>query len=265
MPKLNAYQLKWIAIIGMVLSHMVAAWWEIIPNWLAFPMWAAGGLTFPIMAFFAVEGYRHTSNLKRYILRLFIVGLIAAPFHILALGMTLGGGNPSLYPWVNIMFSIILGLLTLVLYDKIKSRVAFWLIYVIIIVPFSFIFFEWYFIGITMILLHYIIKNETVRRVVSGLFAAVMFMILAISMSFMQTIEGYTRISGALLTYPEFIPVMFVFPIGIIVSALLVKNYNGERGKKMKWLFYIVYPLHFIVLIGVALALGLMDLSIFSL
>ena len=67
---LDAYKLKWIAIIAMALNHMVIAWWAAIPLWLAFPMYAVGGVTFPIMGYFVVEGYKHTSNFKKYILRL---------------------------------------------------------------------------------------------------------------------------------------------------------------------------------------------------
>ena len=44
MIKLNAYQLKWIAIVGMFLSHVVASWWAIVPEALRFPFWAAGML-----------------------------------------------------------------------------------------------------------------------------------------------------------------------------------------------------------------------------
>jgi len=91
MLKLDAYKLKWIAIIGMFFNHMVVTWWDILPIWLAFPLYAAGGLTFPIMAYFVVEGYRHTSSLPKYILRILLVGVIALPFHILALAVPLGG------------------------------------------------------------------------------------------------------------------------------------------------------------------------------
>ena len=44
MLKLNAFQLKLLAIIGMITSHMVIAWWDVIPTWLRLPMYAAGGL-----------------------------------------------------------------------------------------------------------------------------------------------------------------------------------------------------------------------------
>ena len=54
------------------------------------------------------------------------------------------------------------------------------------------------------------------------------------------------------------------FIIGCIVAAFLLKDYNGDRGKQMKWFFYIFYPLHLAVIGGIALALGLVDLSAFQ-
>ncbi|MCL2857385.1 MAG: conjugal transfer protein TraX [Oscillospiraceae bacterium] len=264
MLKLDAYKLKWIAIIGMVTNHMVITWWEIMPIWLAYPLYAAGGLTFPIMAYFVVEGYRHTSNLGKYMLRLLTFGLIAAPFHILALAVPLGGGNPMFYPWLNIMFSIVLGLIVLKLYDKIRIRALFWLLYVVVIVPVSFIFFEWYFIGTTMVLLYHIIRNENIRRIASPIFAGVCWIVFSLlaGMAPMPEVEG---LADMLATNPAFQVVMPTFAIGCFVAALLVKNYTGERGKRMKWLFYAFYPIHLAVLAAVALALGLIDLSVFGL
>jgi len=259
MLKLNAYQLKWIAIIGMFLQHMLIAWSGIIPTVLRFPLYAVGGFTFPIMAFFVVEGYRHTSNLKRYILRLFMVGLIALPFHIVVLGISLGGGNPAMYPWLNIMFSIILSIFVLLMYDKIKFRVIFWLVYVVLVVPISTIFFEWYFIGVTMVLLNHIIRNETARRIVPPVFAGVGWLFLALPFA----IDGvmYFGDLDIFMAYADFPALMAVFAIVCALVSILLLGYNGERGRKSKWLFYIFYPAHFVVLAVVGVALGLIDLS----
>ena len=268
MKNLDAFKLKWIAIIGMLLNHMVIAWWEIIPTGLRFPLYAAGGLTFPIMAYFVVEGYRHTANLKRYLLRLFIIGLIAVPFHVLAIGVPIGPG----YPVLNIMFSIILSLIVLVLYDKIKVRALFWVLYVLVIAPISLIFFEWYFIGITMVLLFYIIRNENARRIIPPIFAGSCWLVLSLlskwSLTYMEATlgaEAYAEMAQSLMGNADFALVMLTFAIGCILAALLLKNFNGERGKRMKWFFYIFYPLHLAVLAAVALALGLINLNGFGL
>ena len=265
MKNLDAYKLKWIAIIGMILSHMVIAWWDIIPAWLRVPMYATGGLTFPIMAYFVVEGYKHTSNIKRYILRVLMFGLIALPFHILALGIPLAGGNPSVYPWLNIMFAIALSLLVLVLYDKIKSRVVFWILYIVLIVPISFLFLEWDLTGVTMVLLFYIIRNENARRIVPPIFAGLSnlgaLLLLTISLPLMQNLEGFQ--TQGLAFNMDFIRVMPVFVVGCLLASFLLYNYNGERGKRMKYLFYVMYPVHFIVLAGVGLALELINIPWF--
>jgi len=204
-------------------------------------------------------------------LRLLVVGLIALPFHIMALTIPIGGGNPMGYPFINIMFTIALSLMVLRLYDKIKIRVLFWLLYIIVIVPISFLFFKWYFVGVTMVLMHHIIKNETARRIVPSIFAAVCFLLLAaftvINAPLMQAaMEAGINIfpPNALVAKPEFAHIMLIFPLGILLAGFLLKNYNGERGKKSKWLFYVIYPLHFVVLLAIGFATGALNLSMFG-
>ena len=253
MLKLDAYKLKWIAIIAMVLNHMVITWWAIFPHALRFPLYMIGGATFPLMAFFVVEGYKYTSNLKRYILRICIFALISTPFYMVAIVGALG------MAWLNIMFTIAFSLVVLLLYDKIKIRLLFWVLYVLVIVPFSFIAVEWGFVGVTMVLLYHIIRNESARRIVPPIFAAVGMLLMAGMVAISPQSVDVT--SHPLFENPDFLPVMATFPIGCASAAVLLKCYNGERGKKMKWLFYAFYPAHLIVLVVVGLALGLVDLS----
>ena len=267
MPKLDAYQLKWIAIIGMITNHIVFAWWEVLPLWLAFPLYAAGGVTFPIMAYFVVEGYKHTSNLGKYMLRLFVFGLMAVPFHMLVFRMGFG---------INIMFTIMLSLVALLLYDKIKIRVLFWICFVLLVVATVVFTMDWYIIGPIVVLMYYIIKNENRRRILPGIVAgAFFFVLLAFGLLGIITMQSaidagyeigdvFTGVAMDFFTV-EFFMVSLTFVIGCVAGALLIRGYNGERGKRMKWLFYAFYPLHLAVLAAVALALGLTSLSVFGL
>jgi len=253
---MDAFKLKWIAIIGMILNHIVIGWWEIIPTWLAVPLYAAGGLTFPIMAYFVVEGYKHTSNLKKYLLRLFIFGVIAAFFHPFVFGSII----------MNIMFTIIVGIISLVLYDRMKSRSLFWVVFVILCLLTMFpIAFDWSIIGLVVILLTHIIHDEKKRRivpaVVSGVFM-IFFSLLGVLAFSSPYVQEEMEISGMDETL---MLVSTTFCIGCFAAALLLKNFNGERGQRMKWIFYIFYPLHLAVIGGVALALGLVDFSVFQL
>ncbi|MCL2391904.1 MAG: conjugal transfer protein TraX [Oscillospiraceae bacterium] len=254
MLKLDAYKLKWIAIIGMILSHTVYAWWEYMPMGLQLPLSALGGFTFPIMAFFVVEGYRHTSNLKKYILRLLIFAVIATPFHFLVIAV----------PGLNILFTIILSLLVLAMYDSIKKRAIFWVLYIIVIVPISLLFFEFFFLGVTMVLLYHIIKKESVRRVLPPIAFGVSLLTMSVfGLLFLPSnpmpAEGFYALfrNATWINSADYMKNAIVFSVVCLLVAILIKNYNGERGKRMKWLFYIMYPLHFAVFAAISLALGL--------
>ena len=254
---LDAYKLKWIAIVGMVLSHIVyvGAWREVMPLWLYFALGALGGLTFPILSYFIADGYRHTSSLKRYISRLLIFGLVALPFHFLVISM----------PFFNIMFTIALSLMVLRLYDKIKIRALFWVLYILIIVPISTMFFEWYFIGVTMVLLSYIIRNKTARCIVPPVFMGVCLIMMALLA--LPFVGDYApEASGVFRNANMFFSrdaLMGLIPAGLVCMsvAVLLKNYNGQRGKKSKWLFYVIYPLHFAVIAAIAIATGAISLA----
>ena len=77
MEKTNKFEvtsmmLHILAMIFMLCDHL---WATIIPGneWLT----CIGRLALPIFAFLLVEGYFHTSNLKKYIQRLFIFAIIS--------------------------------------------------------------------------------------------------------------------------------------------------------------------------------------------
>lgn len=97
---LSSAALHIIAMLCMLCDHL---WATIIPGnqWLT----CVGRLAFPIFAFLIVEGYFHTRDLKRYMLRLLLFALIAEiPFNLMC------GGAP-LYPFhQNTLWTLLLGL-----------------------------------------------------------------------------------------------------------------------------------------------------------
>ena len=266
---LDAYHLKWIAVIGMVMNHVAIAWYPILPLWAMLPLYAAGGLTYVIMAFFVVEGYRHTSNLKKYMSRLLIFGLIAQAFHPMVLGKT--AILPGIF--LNIMFTILLSLIVLLMYDKIKVRILFWLFFVFACVVS--LFMDLMFIGVLVPLLYYIIKKESTRRTAPGVIAGVFWGLLGLlsvmgmlSIMALKNTPGMEQEAQYLLENlgfsVEFALAMPTFAIGCFLAAILVRNYNGDRGKPAKWLFYVAYPLHLAIIAAISLALGLTEFSLFG-
>jgi len=262
----DAYTLKWFAVIAMIANHVAIAWHTILPFGVLLPLYAIGGLTYTIMAYFVVEGYRYTSNLKKYISRLLIFGLIAQAAHPMVLGVTslLGG------IFLNIMFTIILALIVLLMYDKIKIRFLFWLLFIVACA--ISLFMDLYFVGVLVPLLYYAIKKEGVRRTLPGIIAGIIFGLLStaplLGYMALRNAPGREQDAYNFLYHSgftrEFLMVMPFFGLGCFLGAILIKNYNGDRGKPAKWLFYIAYPLHLAIIAGISLALGLTTFSLFG-
>ena len=107
---LNGTQLKVIALVAMVCDHM--AWrYLVFFTPLAQTMHIIGRLTIPIMCFFIAEGYRHTHNIKRYLLRMSLfAGITVVPFYLF-FSETYGYRQ-------NFIFDLLLGLFMLMVLES---------------------------------------------------------------------------------------------------------------------------------------------------
>jgi hypothetical protein len=109
---LNANTLRLLACALMLCDHM---WATVVPGnvWMTW----LGRLAFPIFAFQIAEGLFHTSNFKKYAIRLLIFGIVSEiPFDLVY-------GSTILYPFhQNVMFTLLLGLLAIKALDNAKSK-----------------------------------------------------------------------------------------------------------------------------------------------
>lgn len=78
-----------------------------LPPGLDFALYAVGGMTFPIMAFLLTEGYAHTSDVRKYAVRLGVFALIAQVPYSLLFGVQ-----------ANVLFTLLVGLGILCLGDR---------------------------------------------------------------------------------------------------------------------------------------------------
>ena len=96
----------------MLLDHL---WAMVIPGsqWMNY----VGRLAFPIFAFQLAEGFRHTSDFRRYALRLLVFALVSeVPFDLMY-------ASSVLYPFhQNVMFTLLLGLLALRGLERARQR-----------------------------------------------------------------------------------------------------------------------------------------------
>lgn len=172
-----------------------------------------GRLSFPIFAFLAAEGFAHTGNKRRYIMRLAIFALISEiPFN-LAIKNTIS------YPdYQNVMFTLLFGVSALYAVDKLRKKH-------VVLQMLAVAFFCW---------IAYIAKSD--YGPVGVLLIADMYLfrldrkLCMITGAFISALES--------LTYSGMGALAYVF----------IWLYNGKRGEMpMKYFFYIAYPAHLLL------------------
>ena len=213
---ITLFTLKIIAIVTMFLDH----YYRIIggPEWLSM----LGRLAFPIFAFSISEGYSHTKNVNKYLMRLLNFAIIIQLPNFLGL---------QEYP-LNIFFTLALGLFCLEVLDNNKINIV--VRYIILLYLCFFaekIDLDYGAYGIILIVLFSKLKNNKVNIFIG--FLALNLVILKIGN--LTEIQIYSMLS--------------LIPIFL---------YNGKKGYGMKYLFYLFYPLHFIFLYTLNELLGRM-------
>lgn len=220
---MSSFVLKIIAIITMFIDHIGYA---IFGNFSFFNY--IGRVSFPIFAFQISEGYIHTKNLKKYSLRLFIFALISQiPFMLF---YKLVSNSFEL----NIFFTLLLGLACIYIYDKFKYKFIAIILSVVIGLIAEFSHCDYGFYGVAIILLFYIFK--------SNISLASIAFILATAIKYLIPIFKYGL-------YDAYIYLL----ICTIIPIIFINLYNGKKGKDTKYLLYLFYPIHLLLIYGISL------------
>ena len=96
---INSFQLKWIAVITMIIDHTGAV---LFPDDMVFRY--IGRIAFPIFCFLLVEGFFHTRDVRKYMLRLGLFALISEIPYDLAFRDTV-----LEFEHQNVFFALLLG------------------------------------------------------------------------------------------------------------------------------------------------------------
>ncbi len=207
---MNSLILKLIALTTMIIDHYGAIFQ---PSEMTFRM--IGRLEFPIQCYLMVEGFIHTSNIKKYAFRLLAFALISEiPFDY-AFYRGLYWGHQ------NIFFTLFIGLLAMYFIDrKDVQESASPLIAVGAAAAATFLATDYRFIGIIYILVFYYSRNlPAVRRM--SLVAGIIFLTNLVSTGWIQQ---YSLLS---------LPVLLTY-----------NNKPGPKIKPLQYAFYWAYPLH---------------------
>lgn len=179
-----------------------------------------GNLAFPLFCFLLVEGFVHTSNLKKYFLGLLLVALFSEPIYDWSLTNR----------WINleqqnVLFTLLLGLVMLTLLKKTKKNFALSVLIVLVVATLSYFTHldGWYF-GIGLIGIFYLLRQSNFKYILAAIF---MFL------------------CGLNLTMAGIFDPYF---LSSLTTLILLFFYNGKRGLSLKYTFYLFYPLHLLTL-----------------
>ena len=225
---LSGATLKYIAFASMFLDHFNKA---VIYNYLTGGgilnsisdiLDILGRIAFPIFAFLISEGYFKTHNKKKYLMNLIIFAFISEVPYDMFQSRVFFNLNAN-----NILFTFSIALATIWIIDTIKEKISLniWIITSFVILILSCILsmvlstdYEYY--GILVIYMFYIFRNNKYVSIVFNL------------------------------------PYLIEAPWSILGFGLNLL-YNGKRGKQNKYLNYMFYPLHLLLLGIIRMYLGI--------
>ena len=243
MMSMTSAKLHILAMGLMLCDHM---WATLLPaqEWMN----CVGRIAFPIFAFMAVEGYFHTHDLRRYILRLLICAVVSEiPFNMMT-------GENLLYPYhQNILWTLLLGLLLIAAAEKARTRgriawlavsgAAVLLGYVIGYLTMV----DYYGEGILTILVFYFFRERN--------WQCLLWQILCLYILHVELLGGYCY--EFVLFGHEFTLVQQGLALLALIPIWLYRGEQGYHNKGFQLFCYAFYPLHITILVilrGILLA-----------
>lgn len=231
----TSFSLHLMAMLFMLCDHL---WGTIVPgnDWLT----CIGRVCFPIYAFLLVEGYFHTSNLKKYVKRLLLFAVISEiPFN-------LAMASSVIYPFhQNVLWSFLIALGLIHCNEKAKASeklririavgtftiLAGYLLGLITMV-------DYYHAGILMVLTFYFFHHRNWWDYVGQL--------LCLGYINLELLGGF---GYEVVLFGE---TVFLTRQGLALLALIpIWLYKGKQGYHSKWwkyFCYAFYPVHLLIL-----------------
>lgn len=218
---LTSNALKNIAIVAMFFDHLFAVF--VAHESLAGSLLRiTGRIVAPIMCYLVAEGFAHTSNIKRYLIRMFVFSAISHFPYVMYFNL----------PWwkaTGVIWGLFLGLLALTIVKKTSLPMPVKILSVIVCCLLAYPA-DWNWIGVLWVLFFGLFQGNFKMQMLS-------FSVIGIFAFLIPTIHN----SG----WPH------AFQFGIFLAIPLLYLYNGKQGKKnkfTKWVFYCFYPAHLIFL-----------------
>lgn len=237
--KLNANCLKLIAIIAMTVDHIADL---IFPGFPAHPvaliLHVIGRLTAPIMWFFICEGFHHTGNLGKYLLRMLVFAVISHFAYCFAFGISFVPFHEGIFNQTSVIWPLFWSIVALWAVNTataLRTWQKWLLVLAICLITFPA---DWSCIAVMAILAMYAHRGSLKKQMGNMMIWVLVY--CAVSFFFVNRVYALVQL-GVILVWP------------------VLRQYNGQRGSArwMKWFFYLYYPAHLLLI-------GLLRLAIYG-
>ena len=237
-PELTGTALRVMAMVFMLMDHL---WATLLPGqeWLT----CVGRLAFPIFAFLTVEGYFHTRNFKKYMLRMLAFAVISEiPFDWMS-------GGSWFYPFhQNVIWTMMLGLLAISLLERARAGKRRWLCLlesVVIVIAAVMLgtvcMVDYYGPGVLTLLVFYVFRQRKWWCLLGQILG-----LYWINVQMLQGLFYEVSVFGLELSLSQ---------QGLALLALIpIWLYHGRQGyhsKPFQYACYAFYPAHMLLLCGI--------------
>lgn len=221
-----AFAIKLIAVLAMAIDHI---------GLFFFPqdtfLYLIGRISFPLFAWLVANGARHTKNIRRYLLRIFLLAVISQVPFFLANRMI----DPH-FSSINVLFTLFIGLFIIMVIRKTENK-FFWLLsFVAGCFAANFLNMDYGAMGVLSIVSFYFFYGRFLYLAVSQL------IILGVLPWIVFFVEQYNRISLGWLYFDG------LHEIVGILALVFIGVYNNKRGVAAKYIFYVFYPLQYVII-----------------
>lgn len=220
---MSVFVLKVLAILAMLLDHIAAVFlsYGTMPYML---MRGFGRIAFPIFCFLIVEGYFHTRNVKKYMIRLAGFAIISEiPFDLCF--------YHKFFHWQhqNVFFTLLLGLIAIYAIDEIRKRystsylktvVLQFAVIILAMIAAWFLSTDYNMLGILIIMAFYVNRGNMVQVAIS---------LFVVTFCLGNTLQFYS-----------------------LLALIPLYLYNGKKGPSMRYVFYVFYPAHLLILYAIS-------------
>lgn len=193
-----------------------------------------GRLAFPIFIFLLLEGFQYTHNRFRYIGRLLLFAILSEIPFDLAVNLSVKWilkGHFLEFTSQNVFFTLAIGMIVLTVLEGLRALQMDTILKAVLIV------------GVAALgaALAYALHTD---------YGAVGVLAICTAYGFRNQKKELRMAAPCVI-----LSILNMSELYALVDAGIAHFYNGKRGLKLKWVFYIFYPLHLLILAGICVLL----------